>query len=59
VDAVVTTCTEESPVFLGDAARVHWSPPDPATATGDDDTAGCFRATLDDSSGGSSLFEGA
>lgn len=34
VDVVVTLCAEEvCPVFLGDARRVHWPLPDPASAT--------------------------
>jgi protein-tyrosine-phosphatase len=35
VDAVVTLCAEEvCPVWLGDAARVHWGLPDPAAVEG-------------------------
>lgn len=33
VDVVITLCAEEvCPVFLGNARRVHWPIPDPATA---------------------------
>lgn len=35
VDAVVTLCAEEvCPVWLGDAVRVHWGLPDPASVEG-------------------------
>ncbi len=39
VDVVVTLCAEEvCPVLPGNALRVHWGLPDPAAATGDDQT---------------------
>ena len=35
VDVVVTLCAEEEcPVFLGEAERVHWPLPDPASDEG-------------------------
>ncbi len=35
VDTVITLCGEEEcPVFLGNAYRLHWGLPDPATADG-------------------------
>ena len=35
VDVVITLCAEEEcPVFLGDAVRVHWPLPDPASDEG-------------------------
>ena len=38
VEAVITLCAEEvCPVFLGQARRVHWGLPDPATASGDEE----------------------
>lgn len=39
-DFVITVCdsaAESCPVFSGRAKRIHWSFPDPASATGDDD----------------------
>lgn len=37
VDAVITLCEEEvCPVWLGQATRLHWGLPDPATAAGGD-----------------------
>lgn len=37
VEAVITLCAEEvCPVFLGNARRVHWGLPDPASAPGGD-----------------------
>lgn len=40
-DLVVTVCdaaaAESCPVFLGAAKKLHWSTPDPATATGTDE----------------------
>lgn len=50
VDVVITLCAEEvCPVFLGNAARLHWSLPDPARATGDEEARlNAFRATRDE-----------
>jgi arsenate reductase len=32
IDTVITLCAEEEcPVFLGEAQRLHWGLPDPAT----------------------------
>jgi arsenate reductase len=39
-DAVITVCdqaNEACPVFFGAKERLHWSFPDPSTATGSDD----------------------
>ncbi len=39
VDTVVTLCAEEEcPVFFGEAQRLHWGLPDPATAAGSEDS---------------------
>lgn len=39
VGAVITLCAEEvCPAFLGKAHRVHWGLPDPAAATGTEET---------------------
>ena len=50
VDTVVTLCGEEEcPLFLGDAARLHWGLPDPAAVPGSDaDRLAAFRAVRDD-----------
>jgi len=50
VDAVITLCAEEvCPVFLGKAHRVHWGLPDPADATGTEDTRlDAFRSVRDE-----------
>jgi protein-tyrosine-phosphatase len=50
VDAVVTLCAEEvCPLFLGNAARLHWGLPDPAKVSGEEDARlNAFRATRDE-----------
>jgi len=50
VDAVITLCAEEvCPVFPGGVVRLHWGLPDPAKASGDDETRlNAFRATRDE-----------
>ncbi len=50
VDTVITLCGEEEcPVFLGQARRLHWGLPDPASATGSlDDRLDAFRGTRDE-----------
>ena len=50
VDCVVTLCAEENcPVWLGEAWRVHWPLPDPATATGsDEEVLASFRDVRDE-----------
>ncbi len=50
VDVVITLCGEEEcPVFLGQATRVHWGLPDPASVTSSDsDRAAAFRDTRDE-----------
>ena len=50
VDAVITLCAEEvCPVFLGKARRVHWGLPDPAAATGPEETRlNAFRSVRDE-----------
>ena len=50
VDAVITLCAEEvCPVFLGKADRVHWGLPDPAAATGTEETRlNAFRSVRDE-----------
>ena len=50
VDCVITLCAEENcPVWLGEAARVHWALPDPAAATGsDEEILDAFRAVRDE-----------
>jgi arsenate reductase len=46
VDAVITLCAEEvCPVWLGQAARLHWGLPDPAHASADE--AGRLQAFRD------------
>jgi thioredoxin type arsenate reductase len=49
VDTVITLCAEEEcPVFLGNARRLHWGMPDPATAGGaEEDRLNAFRQTRD------------
>lgn len=48
-DTIVTLCAEEvCPVVPGRVRRLHWPLPDPAAATGDDDTRlKAFRETRD------------
>ena len=50
VDAVITLCAEEvCPVFLGEAARVHWGLPDPAAVAGTEETRlNAFRSVRDE-----------
>ncbi len=50
VDAVITLCAEEvCPAWLGDALRVHWPLPDPASATGsDEEILDSFRSVRDE-----------
>jgi arsenate reductase len=50
VDTVVTLCAEEEcPLFLGQAARLHWGLPDPAAATGsEEDRLAAFRGVRDE-----------
>ncbi len=50
VDCVITLCAEENcPVWLGEAARVHWALPDPAAATGsEEEVLDAFRAVRDE-----------
>ncbi len=50
VDCVITLCAEENcPVWLGEAARVHWALPDPAAATGsDEEVLDAFRQVRDE-----------
>lgn len=50
VDVVITLCAEEEcPVFLGDAVRVHWGLPDPASDEGTiDDRLPAFRQVRDE-----------
>ena len=50
VEAVITLCAEEvCPVFLGKADRVHWGLPDPAAATGTEETRlNAFRSVRDE-----------
>jgi arsenate reductase len=50
VDAVITLCGEEEcPVFLGQAARLHWKLPDPALVSGTaEDRLAAFRRTRDE-----------
>ncbi|MGD2047131.1 MAG: arsenate reductase ArsC [Gemmatimonadota bacterium] len=50
VDAVITLCAEEvCPVWLGDAARVHWGLPDPAAVEGTEEVKlAAFRAVRDE-----------
>lgn len=50
VDAVITLCAEEvCPVFPGKAVRIHWGLPDPAAATGTEETRlNAFRSVRDE-----------
>lgn len=50
VDAVVTLCAEEvCPVWLGDAWRLHWGLPDPATVEGsEEERLAAFRRVRDE-----------
>lgn len=50
VDLVVTLCAEEvCPVFLGNATRLHWGLPDPASVRGDqEDRLTAFRHVRDE-----------
>ncbi|MGV3622179.1 MAG: arsenate reductase ArsC [Archangium sp.] len=51
VDTVITLCAEEEcPVFLGNARRLHWPLPDPASAVplSDDEMRTRFRAARDE-----------
>jgi protein-tyrosine-phosphatase len=50
IDAVITLCAEEiCPVFLGEAARVHWGLPDPTAVTGTEEThIHAFRSVRDE-----------
>lgn len=59
-DHVLTVChdaAEACPVFLGPAARTHWSIPDPATATGtEEERLLVYRTTLADLRGRIAAF---
>jgi thioredoxin type arsenate reductase len=50
VDTVITLCGEEEcPLFLGEAARLHWGLPDPAAVAGPDTARlDAFRAVRDE-----------
>lgn len=51
VDTVITLCAEEEcPLFLGEARRLHWPLPDPASSTPlpDDQMRQRFRDTRDE-----------
>ncbi len=50
VDVVITLCAEEEcPVFLGDAVRLHWGLPDPASDEGTmEDRLPAFRQVRDE-----------
>ncbi len=50
VDAVITLCAEEyCPVWLGEARRLHWALPDPASATGsEEEILDAFRRVRDE-----------
>jgi len=52
VDLVITLCAEEvCPAFLGQAERLHWPIPDPASedpALTPEDLRACFRAARDE-----------
>ncbi len=50
VDAVITLCAEEiCPAFPGKARRLHWVLPDPAAATGTEESRlNAFRAVRDE-----------
>jgi arsenate reductase len=48
VDTVITLCAEEvCPIFLGDAKRLHWPLPDPASVE-ESKRADAFRAVRDE-----------
>ena len=49
-DTVITLCAEEEcPVFLGNARRLHWGMPDPASACGtEENRLNAFRQTRDE-----------
>ncbi len=50
IDTVITLCAEEEcPVFLGEALRLHWGLPDPASDEGHlEDRLPAFRAVRDE-----------
>lgn len=50
IDTVITLCAEEEcPVFLGEALRLHWGLPDPASDQGTpEDRLPAFRAVRDE-----------
>ena len=50
VDTVITLCGEEEcPLFLGNATRLHWGLPDPASVEGDEQARlDAFRQTRDE-----------
>jgi len=50
VDVVITLCQEEvCPVFLGEARRLHWGLPDPASVAGGGDAQrAAFRSVRDE-----------
>lgn len=50
VDTVITLCAEEEcPLFLGQATRLHWGLPDPASVKGGDEVRlEAFRQTRDE-----------
>jgi protein-tyrosine-phosphatase len=50
IDTVITLCAEEEcPVFLGNAQRLHWGLPDPASAIGSEqDVLGSYRTIRDE-----------
>jgi arsenate reductase len=62
VDTVITLCAEEvCPVFLGEARRLHWPIPDPASddpSLSRDDLLARFRAARDAIAARLETFEG-